>query len=191
MSARFDLSSYEPVEARLARFWTEHPDGRVLTDLIYRDERQYIIRAEAYTDREDVRPAATGYAEEIIGSSPVNKTAALENAETSAIGRCLANLNYAPKGARPSREEMEKAGRVIGNGQPPEPTPADAARARLRAECEPPGLDLDLGQVATAYQRRHGVSLRDETNVDRINAFTMAIVADVDAVLAEPAEVPA
>jgi hypothetical protein len=51
---------------------------------------------------------ATGYAEETVTSRGVNQTSALENCETSAIGRALANAGYAPKGKRPSREEMSK-----------------------------------------------------------------------------------
>ena len=69
------------------------------------------MRAEIYFNREDDRPVATGYAEEVRGASPVNKTSHAENAETSAIGRGLANCGYATKGSRPSREEMEKVQR--------------------------------------------------------------------------------
>lgn len=107
----FKLDDYEPVEDRLAKFWADHPTGRVGTDLISFSEREYIVRAEVYRAAEDPSPAATGYAQETVGSSPVNKVSALENAETSAIGRALANAGYATKGKRPSREEMSKAQR--------------------------------------------------------------------------------
>lgn len=103
----FNLSDYEPVEDRLRRFWDDHPAGRVLTSIEHGDD-WFIVRAEVYTDREDARPATTGYAREVVTQRGVNSTSALENGETSAIGRALANLNYAPKGARPSREEMSK-----------------------------------------------------------------------------------
>jgi hypothetical protein len=110
VSRGFDLSDYEPVEERLARFWKDHPGGRVLTSLHYSDERQFIFQTALYRADED-RPFATGFAQEIIGSTPVNKTSALENCETSSTGRALANAGYAPKGHRPSREEMAKAAR--------------------------------------------------------------------------------
>lgn len=112
----FDLSQYETVEERLHRFWDDHKDGRVLTSIHYYDESRILIRAEIYFNREDERPVATGYAEELRGASNVNKTSHCENAETSAIGRGLANCGYAAKGARPSREEMEKVQR--GTPQP-------------------------------------------------------------------------
>lgn len=161
MNARRGLDSYEPVEDRLRRFWTEHQHGRILTDLVHRDDRQYVIRAEVYTDRDDTRPAATGYAEELIGSNPVNKTNALENAETSAVGRALANLNYAPKGARPSREEMTKATRPV--------SPADQARAQLKALCAKE--KWDLARVAEMYAADYDTALKTDTNAERIAGF--------------------
>ena len=61
-----------------------------------------------FKDASDGVAWATGYAEETVSSRGVNQTSALENCETSAIGRALANAGYAPKGKRPSREEMSK-----------------------------------------------------------------------------------
>lgn len=107
----FDLSDYEPVEDRLRRFWSDHPEGRVLTSLIAYSDTQFIVRAEVYFDRDDDRPVASGYAEETVTTRGVNQTSALENGETSSIGRALANAGYAPKGKRPSREEMGKVQR--------------------------------------------------------------------------------
>lgn len=103
----FDLSQYEPVADRIDRFWTDHKAGRILTELVHRDDQRFIVKASIY--RDEVGDAdATGYAEEIVGATPVNRVSALENCETSAIGRALANLGYAPKGQRPSQEEMVK-----------------------------------------------------------------------------------
>lgn len=117
--ARFDLDQYDTVEVRLARFWEAHPNGRVLTAVEFHDERRFICRAEIYFDRDDPTPVATGYAEEIVGASPVNKTSALENCETSAIGRALANCNFASLGKRPSKEEMEKVQRYAAEPRKP------------------------------------------------------------------------
>jgi hypothetical protein len=55
-----------------------------------------------------LRPWTTGLAEETVQGRGVNATSALENCETSAIGRALANAGYATKGKRASREEMSK-----------------------------------------------------------------------------------
>lgn len=120
----FNFADYETVADRIDRFWHEHPVGTIITELVHHDDKRFIVRASVWRKARDVvelnnaglpgpfrdclQPHATGYAEEIIGSTNVNKTSALENCETSAIGRALANLGYAPKGQRPSREEMVK-----------------------------------------------------------------------------------
>jgi hypothetical protein len=119
--ASFNLDNYETVEDRLAKFWDEHKMGRILTSIHYYDESRILVRAEIYFNREDDRPVATGYAEELRGASPVNRTSHAENAETSAIGRGLANCGYAAKGSRPSREEMEKVQRMGSAPAPSKP----------------------------------------------------------------------
>jgi hypothetical protein len=110
--SRFDLSQYETVDERIHKFWQMHPNGRILTHLVHFDETQFIVKAEVYTDRDDSTPAASDYAEERVGTSPVNRTSALENCSTSAIGRCLSTLGLSKQGARPSQTEMQKAERV-------------------------------------------------------------------------------
>jgi len=103
----FNLDDYETVEERLIKFWKEHPDGRIVTSMLSGSGSQFIVRAELYKNGSD--PVwATGLAEETVQGRGVNSTSALENCETSAIGRALANAGYATKGKRASREEMSK-----------------------------------------------------------------------------------
>lgn len=110
---RFNLDNYETVEQRLAKFWEEFPNGQVFTSIHHYDENRVVFKAEVYRDIADPRPVATGFAEEVRDASPVNRTSHVENAETSAIGRCLANWKYASKTQpRPSRQEMEKVQRM-------------------------------------------------------------------------------
>ena len=104
----FNLEDYEPVEERLSKWWKENEDGRVATELISFQNGQYIVQAYLYRTYLDSVAYSTGLAEEKITDRGVNATSALENCETSAIGRALANANYAAKGKRPSREEMTK-----------------------------------------------------------------------------------
>jgi hypothetical protein len=122
--AHFNLENYETVEDRLVKFWEQHSDGRILTSIHYYDDTRILVKAEIYFNREDDRPVATGYAEELRGASPVNRTSHAENAETSAIGRGLANCGYATKGSRPSREEMEKVQRGDSLSEIAKPIPA-------------------------------------------------------------------
>ena len=69
---------------------------------------RFIVEASIYRTEADARPWTTGLAEETVQGRGVNATSALENCETSAIGRALANAGYATKGKRASREEMTK-----------------------------------------------------------------------------------
>jgi hypothetical protein len=108
MSFMFNLADYEPVEVRLEKFIKDYPSFRIATELEVVEAARYIIKAYLYKDAGDSVAWATGYAEETVSARGVNQTSALENCETSAIGRALANAGYAPKGKRPSREEMSK-----------------------------------------------------------------------------------
>lgn len=104
----FNLDDYETVESRLARFWKDYPDGRINTILAEATATRFIVQAYIYRTEADQHPWAVGLAEETISGRGVNSTSALENCETSAIGRALATAGYATKGKRPSREEMAK-----------------------------------------------------------------------------------
>jgi len=108
----FDLSDYQPVEERLILFWKDHPDGQIHTKLLESNSGRFIVEASIYRTEADARPWTTGLAEETIQGRGVNATSALENCETSAIGRALANAGYAAKGKRASREEMGKVAKL-------------------------------------------------------------------------------
>ena len=104
----FNLEDYETVESRLISYWKDHPDGQIHTLLLDSSGGRYIVLASIYRTEADARPWTTGLAEETVAGRGVNATSALENCETSAIGRALANAGYATKGKRASREEMSK-----------------------------------------------------------------------------------
>jgi hypothetical protein len=105
------LDNYEPVADRIGKFWDKYPKGRLHTEIVLINETEIVIKASAYTDREDPRPAAIDFAQETRGSSNINKQSFIENCSTSALGRVLATLNFQPKrdgkAVRPSREEMK------------------------------------------------------------------------------------
>ena len=117
--ANFNLADYELVETRISKFYSLYEDGRIQTEnMSTKEDREkgiWVVKARLYTTQEDQRlglPKATGYAFEVDGGYGANKTSALENCETSAIGRALANM--ALHGSkRASREEMSKVERAV------------------------------------------------------------------------------
>lgn len=112
----FDLNNYETVEERLVRWHAAYPDSQIITVMVHYDAKTVVFRAEGLVDG---RIIACGHAEEVLGSSPVNKTSFVENAETSAIGRMISNSPIGNKpGARPSRQEMAKVERQGATIQP-------------------------------------------------------------------------
>lgn len=121
--AQFNLNDYETVEERLRRFWSSEfaEDARIVTvnhtTAQDRAVGTWVVEARLYLDQEDQArnlPKTTGWAFEVDGVGMANKTSALENAETSAIGRCLANYTFSGN-KRVTREEMEK----VARGQTP------------------------------------------------------------------------
>lgn len=108
----FNLDDYETVEERLVKFWKDHPDGQIHTKVIDQSPGRFIVEAALYRTEADIRPWTTGLAEETVQGRGVNSLSALENCETSAIGRALANAGYSTKGKRASREEMVKVNKA-------------------------------------------------------------------------------
>ena len=110
-SQTWDPAEYATVAERVTAFYAAFPFGRIVTELVARDARQVTFRAAVYRGVDEAHPAATGWASEREGDGDVNTVACLENAETSAIGRALANLGFSASRRRASREEMSHAHR--------------------------------------------------------------------------------
>jgi len=133
----FNLADYETVEVRLEKFIKDYADFRIATELEVVEKDRYIVKAYLFKTASDGVAWATGYAEEKITDRGVNSTSALENCETSAIGRALANAGYAAKGKRPSREEMTK----VITPRVAKPAVQDLVQAIKAADKETPEQD--------------------------------------------------
>ena len=108
----FNIENYETVDSRIARFWEMYHGGSIITDLFSEarsDGRVEWICKATIRKEADGLIVATGWATEYEGANKFAPYNAPELAETSAIGRALANLGFAKVGERPSREEMVSA----------------------------------------------------------------------------------
>jgi hypothetical protein len=154
----FNLDDYEPVASRLDRFLKAHPDARVITDLVHYLADIAVFKCELWLNDEII---ATGWAEEIRGQGNVNRTSHLENCETGAVGRALANAGMSGSdiNKRPSREEMGKVVRMQGDTQITESSnlASDKQQNMIRAVCKsmgkvpPTNLQAMTKREASAY----------------------------------------
>ena len=109
MAGREDaLRDYVEVNTRIMKFYEKYPEGRILTEILDWKDGVVVMKATVYRDSSDVI-AATGHAYEKEGSSFINKTSALENCETSCVGRSLAMLGFEIKKSVASKEEVANA----------------------------------------------------------------------------------
>lgn len=97
---------YAPVNERIKAFRMVYPNGMILTETVKDDDVKIIMKATIYGDKELL---ATGTAEEVRGSSNINRTSALENCETSAVGRALGLAGFGIDTSVASYEEVENA----------------------------------------------------------------------------------
>ena len=165
-----DLGEYALVADRITLFYQRYPAGRIVTELHSRTEREITFRALVFRGPADVEPAATGWASEREGDGEINQVACLENTETSAVGRALANLGFTASSRRPSREEMEKAARqrarLVAHHVPVEPIPVrrvplDADPLQRRANAVHDVLGLIERAEAIGFSERRGATLRE------------------------------
>lgn len=98
---------YVMVKDRVSAFRREFPDWSIVTEVVYHDDTQIVIKA---TITDDVgRIMATGLAREEEGSTNINRTSHVENCETSAIGRALALLGIGIDDSFGSADEVANA----------------------------------------------------------------------------------
>ena len=132
---------YKTVAKRVDEFRKEHGMKlSIVTRLISADENTVVMKAEILDENQ--RVIATGYAEENRKASQINRTSALENCETSAIGRALANFGLAG-GEYASADEVAQA--IHEQGAPRQSTTTrldfDAVRSTLDAIDDEESLD--------------------------------------------------
>ena len=172
---------YTPVAERIARFYERYPTGRIVTRLHSRSEREVTFRALVFRSAGDRHPAATGWASEREGDGEVNAVACLENTETSAVGRALANLGFAARGGggatgpRPPTPRPALVKEASPTASPDQPSGealqqrADAAvdAIRLVERAEALGLSHARGALIRARLRHPRVTIATVERIER------------------------
>lgn len=102
---------YVMVKDRLIYFNETYPNGSITTELVSEPTSELIIiKATVRPVADEKFRAFTGYSQAIVGGSGVNATSALENAETSAVGRALAMMGIGVLDSVASADEIKKSG---------------------------------------------------------------------------------
>jgi len=108
-AVRIKGKEYVLVKDRVLAFNEMYPHGRIETELVKSDGDMFVVQAVVTPDVHQPERIFTGLSQAVVGQGEVNKTAALENAETSAVGRALAFMGIGVIESVASADEMWKA----------------------------------------------------------------------------------
>jgi len=112
MSVKIHGKDYITVDERVNEFHNRYENGKIESELILNpiiDSEIWIIKTIVTPDVDKPERTFTGYAYERESSSQINKTSALENCETSAVGRALGFLNIGLSGSIATADEVANA----------------------------------------------------------------------------------
>jgi hypothetical protein len=160
----FNPDQYATVAERIELFYARYPEGRINTDLVGRADGEITFKARIYRSAAETLAAATGWASEREGDGDINTVACLENTETSAVGRALANLGFTASSKRPSREEMEKAVRVRNSLSIRTRTAKETVILHSQADAADDALQLLSAAVRKGFSVRRAEILRNQVN---------------------------
>lgn len=107
---RFNPDEYVTVAERVTAFYSQFPQGRILTEVFEHNAETgfVLVKASVYREPDDALPAATGHAYELKSAGHVQAGSYVEVCETSAVGRALALLGFEVKRGVASREEVHR-----------------------------------------------------------------------------------
>ena len=168
-------SGYIEVKDRIEAFYKKYPEGSIQTEIINLTDARVVMKAYAFRFLEDTRPGIGHSALGIPGKTTYTRDSELENAETSAVGRAIANLGFEVKRSVASADEIRS--KQADEEQPaqaekseqsaaPKATPATQAQKNLiRAKAREAGItDEELKALRLSVTGKH--SSKDFTSGD-------------------------
>src|SRR5215831_3945279 len=100
---------YVQVKDRVAYFNDTYTNGSIQTILLTEAASDKIVIQAQVRPDVDGKRVFVGHSQAVVGQGSINKTAALENAETSAVGRALALMGIGVIESVSSADEIHKA----------------------------------------------------------------------------------
>ena len=152
------LDNYEDVNARIKRFRTEFPSGRLVAyiediDII---KGTVLVKAEAYREYEDAVPSAVDYAFGNVATLTNNmKKWLIEDTVTSAYGRVIGLLTPSEH-ARPTVQDMQKVENLPADPDPWSTKAAIEDMPTMATAVNEIAHTLGAEQVAEAPRCAHG-----------------------------------
>lgn len=120
----FDLTDYVTVPERVAQFYSNHPDGRIISstpEIRVIGDRAFIeVTTSVYRTPDDLIPCVASAWEPFPGRTPYTKDSEMMNAETSAIGRALAAAGIAVNKSLASANEIRNRQEPQQSQRPPQ-----------------------------------------------------------------------
>lgn len=153
---------YAEVNERIKAFRKLYPNGTISTDIISCEDGVVIFKATALNEQGAV--LGTGHAYEKEGTSQINKTSYIENAETSAVGRALGMIGIGIDTSVASYEEVANAQYQQSKEEPPKAKKAlteedTTARKMFLVLCEE--YKLKPAEVAVKYKLTNDSTAED------------------------------
>ena len=105
---QFKGKDYVQVKDRVNYFNEEYPNGSIETEILNQENERVVMKATIIPDVSNAR-RFTGHSQAVWGDGYINKTSALENAETSAVGRAMAMMGIGVIDGISSVDEINKA----------------------------------------------------------------------------------
>lgn len=137
---------YVMVNERIKELKRLYPDYSIVTEIEHLEDKMCVVKAMILDA--DGNPKATGHAYEREGSTPINRTSFIENAETSAVGRAIGFMNIGIDTSICSAEEL-----AIAISQ--QETPEQIAERKLNGEAVelPTGEDFAKAMKSASAQQ--------------------------------------